>query len=103
MILNYLISHESVLYCDTSNDISDKIGVSVASISRFWSKIGYTNFKEFKKALGRSKRHNACIKGKALKKSQVTLLKLSPEIKLMMDPGERVFYLVFSVVGEGDN
>lgn len=51
MILNYLMSHESVLYCDTANDISEKIGVSVASISRFWSKIGYANFKEFKKAL----------------------------------------------------
>lgn len=51
MILNYLMSHENALYCETASDISNKIGVSFATISRFWSKIGYANFKEFKKAL----------------------------------------------------
>lgn len=51
IILNYLMSHETALYCETANDISSKIGVSLATISRFWTKIGYSNFKEFKKAL----------------------------------------------------
>lgn len=51
LILNYLMSHETTLYCETAGDISGRIGVSFATVSRFWSKIGYANFKEFKKAL----------------------------------------------------
>lgn len=50
MILNYLMGNESTLYCETANEIAGKIGVSSATISRFWPKIGYANFKEFKRA-----------------------------------------------------
>lgn len=51
LILNYLMSHGTAVYCETASDISGKIGVSFSTVSRFWSKIGYANFKEFKKAL----------------------------------------------------
>lgn len=50
LILNYLMSNEAALYCETAGDIAKKVGVSLATIGRFWPKIGFENFKEFKRA-----------------------------------------------------
>lgn len=50
LILNYLMSNETALYCETASDISKKVGVSLATVGRFWPKIGFDNFKEFKRA-----------------------------------------------------
>lgn len=50
LILNYLMRNEAVLYCETASDISKKVGVSLATIGRFWPKIGFDTFKDFKKA-----------------------------------------------------
>ncbi|OCN00069.1 transcriptional regulator, RpiR family protein [Clostridium sp. W14A] len=51
IILNYLMSHENTLYFETASEISAKIGVSPATIGRFWPKIGYASLKEFKRKL----------------------------------------------------
>ncbi|MCI1964929.1 MAG: MurR/RpiR family transcriptional regulator [Oscillospiraceae bacterium] len=50
LILNYIMSNENIIYCETASEISGKVGVSLATVGRFWPKIGFDNFKEFKKA-----------------------------------------------------
>jgi DNA-binding MurR/RpiR family transcriptional regulator len=55
LILEYLLCHYDTTSLETATDIADKIGVSYATISRFWEKIGFSNMKEFKKALIQSK------------------------------------------------
>ncbi|AKL97280.1 transcriptional regulator RpiR family [Clostridium aceticum] len=49
IVLDYLLKNERQLYCESSDEISKKTGISNATISRFWKKIGYTNIKDFQK------------------------------------------------------
>lgn len=55
LILEYLLCNYDTTSLETAADIADKIGVSYATISRFWNKIGFSSMKEFKKALIQSK------------------------------------------------
>ncbi len=55
LILEYLLCNYDTASMETATDIADKIGISYATISRFWNKIGFRNMKEFKKALIQSK------------------------------------------------
>lgn len=50
-IFSYLLEHEQELPVITTEELSGKLGVSRATISRFWGKIGFQNLKEFNKAV----------------------------------------------------
>ncbi len=47
----WILHNESTVMISTEKDIAKAVGVSVASVSRFWRMVGFTNLKEFKKAL----------------------------------------------------
>lgn len=50
-IFGYLLEHEQELPGITAEDLSRRLGISTATISRFWSKIGFQNLKELKRSL----------------------------------------------------
>ena len=50
-IFGYLLEHEQELPGITAEDLSKRLGISTATISRFWSKIGFQNLKELKRSL----------------------------------------------------
>ena len=50
-IFSYLLEHEQEIHAITAEDLSHTLGISTATISRFWSKIGFKNLKELKRAL----------------------------------------------------
>lgn len=50
-IFGYLLEHEEELQILTSSQLSEKLNISMATISRFWSKIGYKNLNELKRAV----------------------------------------------------
>ena len=50
-IFGYLLEHEQELPMVTTAELSAQLGISTATISRFWSKIGYKNLNELKKAV----------------------------------------------------
>ncbi|VYU74961.1 HTH-type transcriptional regulator MurR [Eubacterium limosum] len=47
-ILDYLIRNSDTFYSETARDIAKKIGISPSTIGRFFQKLGYKNFKNFK-------------------------------------------------------
>ncbi len=47
-IYNFILSKGESIYLYTEIDISKNTGVSQPTVSRFWRKIGFNNFKEFK-------------------------------------------------------
>lgn len=47
-IFSFLLEHEQELHIITSEDIANTLGISPATISRFWAKIGVKNLKELK-------------------------------------------------------
>ena len=53
-ILGYLMEHEREIQAVTAGDLSERLGISTATISRFWTKIGFKNLKELKQELYRS-------------------------------------------------
>ncbi len=53
-IFSYLLEHENELPVITTEELSEKLGISPATISRFWGKIGFSNLKEFKKTVFQS-------------------------------------------------
>ena len=50
-IFGYLLEHEQELPAITAEDLSRRLGISTATISRFWAKIGFRNLKELKRSL----------------------------------------------------
>ncbi len=50
-IMDYLLSNEAEVQFITAEELSSQLGLSAATISRFWSKIGYQNIKDFKKSM----------------------------------------------------
>lgn len=47
-IFGYLLEHEQELPAITAEDLSRRLNISTATISRFWSKIGFRNLKDLK-------------------------------------------------------
>ena len=45
-IFGYLMEHEQELQILTTSELSARLDVSTATISRFWSKIGFKNLNE---------------------------------------------------------
>lgn len=50
-IFGYLLEHEQELQVVTTGEMSRRLGISTATISRFWSKIGFKNLNELKRAV----------------------------------------------------
>ncbi|MFD0672864.1 MurR/RpiR family transcriptional regulator [Cohnella sp. GCM10027633] len=50
-LADYIIQHEDRLSFQTEKDIAELLSVSIATVSRFWRKIGYANFKAYKMEL----------------------------------------------------
>lgn len=48
-LFSYLLEHQQEIPVITTEELSEKLSVSRATISRFWSKIGFRNLKEFQK------------------------------------------------------
>ena len=48
---SYLLEHEQELPVISSDDIARQLGVSTSTISRFWTKIGFKNLKDLKRAV----------------------------------------------------
>ena len=46
-IFGYLLEHEQELPAITAEDLSRRLNISTATISRFWSKIGFRNLKVY--------------------------------------------------------
>lgn len=51
IIYEFLITKRELTYLYTESDISNITGVSQSTVSRFWKKIGFNNFKEFKEKI----------------------------------------------------
>lgn len=47
-IFGYLLEHEQEILAITAEELSSRLGISAATISRFWSKIGFRNLKDLK-------------------------------------------------------
>ena len=47
------MEHEREIQAVTAGDLSERLGISTATISRFWTKIGFKNLKELKQELYR--------------------------------------------------
>lgn len=47
-IANYMERHFQEVLLSTEQEIAEKVGVSIATVSRFWKAIGYQNLKSFK-------------------------------------------------------
>ncbi len=47
-IADYIQKNIEFILLSTEQEISNKLGMSIASVSRFWRSVGYKNFKEFK-------------------------------------------------------
>lgn len=47
-IAEYIQRHTQEVLVSTEKEIADAIGISTASVSRFWKAVGYENLKEFK-------------------------------------------------------
>jgi DNA-binding MurR/RpiR family transcriptional regulator len=47
----WVLHNESTVMISTEKDIACAVGVSVASVSRFWKVVGYSNLKEYKRAI----------------------------------------------------
>lgn len=54
-IFGYLMEHEQELQILTTSELSARLDVSTATISRFWSKIGFKNLNELKRAVFESR------------------------------------------------
>lgn len=50
-IFSYLLEHEQELPVISSDDIARQLGISTSTISRFWTKIGFKNLKDLKRAV----------------------------------------------------
>ena len=50
-IFSYLLEHEQELPVISSDYIARQLGVSTSTISRFWTKIGFKNLKDLKRAV----------------------------------------------------
>ena len=50
-IFSYLLEHGQELPVISSDDIARQLGVSTSTISRFWTKIGFKNLKDLKRAV----------------------------------------------------
>ena len=50
-IFSYLLEHEQELPVISSDDIARQLGGSTSTISRFWTKIGFKNLKDLKRAV----------------------------------------------------
>lgn len=50
-IADFIVKNEEKLSFLTETEIGDQLQVSVATVSRFWRKIGYKNFKSYKMEL----------------------------------------------------
>lgn len=50
-IANYIERHMQEVLLSTEQDIAHNIGVSIATVSRFWKAIGYKNLKAFKEVM----------------------------------------------------
>ena len=50
-IFSYLLEHEQELPVISSDDIARQLGVSTSTSSRFWTKIGFKNLKDLKRAV----------------------------------------------------
>ena len=50
-IFGYLLEHEQEIQAITAEELSQRLGISTATISRFWSKLGFKNLKDLKRAL----------------------------------------------------
>ncbi|QGH35825.1 SIS domain-containing protein [Gracilibacillus salitolerans] len=50
-IANYISKHLQQVLLSTETEIAHEVGVSIATVSRFWSIIGYQNLKDFKKQM----------------------------------------------------
>ncbi|ENH96854.1 RpiR family transcriptional regulator [Gracilibacillus halophilus YIM-C55.5] len=48
IIANYLSKHWQEVLVSTEKDIAEATGISIATVSRFWSVAGYKNLKDFK-------------------------------------------------------
>ncbi|AVI94682.1 transcriptional regulator [Oenococcus oeni] len=58
-IADYILSHQDSVMDATIQSLSDKIGISTASISRFTRHLGYPNFRDFLIALSASKKNSS--------------------------------------------
>ncbi len=47
-LANYISKHLHQVLLSTEKEIALEVGVSIATVSRFWSVIGFVNMKEFK-------------------------------------------------------
>lgn len=79
-IINYLLKNEEEILYVTSKDISEKLGVSPTTLSRFWRKIGFTNIKDFKQNINLS----SSITPASKVKSTIDKLKNSPIQDIML-------------------
>lgn len=50
-IIGYLMEHEQEIQAVTAEELAERTGISPATISRLWTKIGFKNLKELKKTL----------------------------------------------------
>ncbi|UOQ86727.1 MurR/RpiR family transcriptional regulator [Gracilibacillus salinarum] len=50
-IANYISKHLQQVLLSTEKEIASEIGISIASVSRFWPVIGYQNLKAFKQQM----------------------------------------------------
>ncbi|PZD97566.1 MurR/RpiR family transcriptional regulator [Paenibacillus sambharensis] len=47
-IADYIQKNTQLVLLSTEQEIADALGLSIASVSRFWRSVGYTNLKDFK-------------------------------------------------------
>lgn len=84
-IANYISKHLQQVLLSTEKEIAQEVGVSIATVSRFWSMIGYHNLKDFKQQMKKKLEVSPAGKIKRVPKQPSHYLTLEKSLSLLQE------------------
>ncbi|WP_077065134.1 MurR/RpiR family transcriptional regulator [Gracilibacillus massiliensis] len=92
-LANYITKHLQQVLLSTEKEIADEVGVSIATVSRFWSVIGFHNMKEFKQYMKKELEVSPARKIKRVednKSANTNYLSIEKSISLLQETYENI-------------
>ncbi|SES21959.1 transcriptional regulator, RpiR family [Gracilibacillus ureilyticus] len=92
-IADYIQKHQQQVLLSTEKEIAEEVGVSIATVSRFWNKVGFVNLKAFKHAVREELAVSPAGKMKNVKKKglkQNIYLTLEKSVELLQETIEHI-------------
>ncbi|MGP4038449.1 MurR/RpiR family transcriptional regulator [Gracilibacillus sp. D59] len=94
-IANYVSKHLQQVLLSTEKEIAQEVGVSIATVSRFWSEIGYQNLKDFKRQMKKKLEVSPAGKIKRVPTQPSHYLTLEKSLSLLQETFENLDMLRF--------